>query len=419
MASNNFTRQGIELTLKNFRQIVSSIPNTKGSALVMSPSRVRTQLERWTNLLPRVFPYYAVKCNPEPVLLETLRYYNIGFDCASLREVHSVLSLNTGESKVDKIIYAHPMKSKNDIDVVDSLGIRMTVVDSVEECEKLTSCGWKGSTLLRVAVNDTDSKMPFSVKFGCSLEEAKVIAKCSQIPISGVSFHVGSGCENPRQYKQAIHYSVLEVFDILRKNKHNPHILDIGGGYSSNYTEFSKAASIIREAITIYTTPKISVIAEPGRYLAQPSQDLFVKVIAKKPGIAGKGWRYIIDESVYGQFSCIPFDHQKPSWIHIPMSNTSMNTNTLEESVIFGRTCDSLDIIAKGRMNPMEVGDWLYFPLMGAYTSATASEFNGFPKPAQLIDAHNLLPDVDSVLKIIDTLGDSSKIHYLKPLSGI
>jgi hypothetical protein len=67
----------------------------------------------------------------------------------------------------------------------------------------------------------------------------------------------------------------------------------------------------------------------------------------------------------------------------------------------------------------MEVGDWLYFPLMGAYTSATASEFNGFPKPAQLIDANNLLPDVDSVLKMIDALGYTSKINYLKPLSGI
>ena len=419
MASNNFTTQVIELTLKNFRQIISSIPKTKGSALVVSPSRIWRQVERWTKLLPTVYPYYAVKCNPDPILLQTLRHYKVGFDCASLREVHSVLSLNTGESKLDKIIYAHPMKSENDIDVVDSLGIRMTVVDSVEECEKLKSCGWKGSTLLRVAVNDTDSKMPFSVKFGCSLEEAKVIAKRSQIPITGVSFHVGSGCDNPSQYKQAIHYSVLEVFDILRKNKHNPHILDIGGGYSSKYSEFSKAASIIQEAIKLYINPKTTVIAEPGRYMAQPSQDLFVKIIAKKPGIAGKGWRYVIDESVYGQFSCIPFDHQKPSWIHIPMNRKSMSTSTLEDSVIFGRTCDSLDIIAKGRMDPMEVGDWLYFPLMGAYTSATASEFNGFPKPAQLIDANNLLPDVDSVLKMIDSLGYTSKINYLKPLSGI
>jgi hypothetical protein len=51
--------------------------------------------------------------------------------------------------------------------------------------------------------------------------------------------------------------------------------------------------------------------------------------------------------------------------------------------VLFGRTCDSLDVIAKSAdMEELEVGDWLWFPSMGAYTRATASEFNGFPTPA-------------------------------------
>jgi hypothetical protein len=91
-----------------------------------------------------------------------------------------------------------------------------------------------------------------------------------------------------------------------------------------------------------------------------------------------------------------------------------------DESVIFGRTCDSLDVIAKGQMDAMEVGDWLYFPLMGAYTSATASEFNGFPKPEQLIDVNNLLPDIDTVRVLIDNYNSNkNKIEYLKPLTGI
>jgi hypothetical protein len=32
-------------------------------------------------------------------------------------------------------------------------------------------------------------------------------------------------------------------------------------------------------------------------------------------------------------------------------------------------------------MEELFVGDWLWFPNMGAYTRATASEFNGFPTP--------------------------------------
>jgi ornithine decarboxylase len=134
------------------------------------------------------------------------------------------------------------------------------------------------------------------------------------------------------------------------------------------------------------------MIAEPGRFFAQPSQDLFVKVIAKKKG--PNGLRYVIDESLYGHFSCIPFDHQKPAFIRIPQEST-LTERQVKDAILFGRTCDSLDVIAKGPMEELVVGDWLYFPLMGAYTSATASEFNGFPKPDILHDTSDLLPTVE------------------------
>lgn len=32
-------------------------------------------------------------------------------------------------------------------------------------------------------------------------------------------------------------------------------------------------------------------------------------------------------------------------------------------------------------MRKMEVGDWVYYPNMGAYTTVAASKFNGFDKP--------------------------------------
>jgi hypothetical protein len=65
----------------------------------------------------------------------------------------------------------------------------------------------------------------------------------------------------------------------------------------------------------------------------------------------------------------------------------------IQDSIMFGRTCDSIDVIAKGPMEELHVGDWLYFPLMGAYTLASASEFNGFPKPHVIEDNAEDLPD--------------------------
>ena len=44
----------------------------------------------------------------------------------------------------------------------------------------------------------------------------------------------------------------------------------------------------------------------------------------------------------------------------------------------------------------LEVGDWLWFPSMGAYTRATASEFNGFPKPEVFVCDSEEMPNINS-----------------------
>lgn len=418
MAQRNFSSSSIFLTLQKLRQLVSNTSTQTGSLSVYSPSRILQQLHHWNKALPTITPYYAVKCNPESHILETLANQSVNFDCASLREISEVKKLGWPEvSRYPTILYAHPLKSQRDIQSAKVYGIERTVVDSVEECIKLKENDWKGDALLRVAVSDAGSKMPFSVKFGASKEEVIKICRDSTIPLSGVSFHVGSGCEDVTQYAQAIQYASSFVFDTLKKYKHTPKILDIGGGYSANQIEFQKAASVIRTALN--TVPEgTTVIAEPGRYFAHTSHDLLVQVIAKKPGVNGVGWRYIIDESVYSQFSCIPFDHQQPPWFRIPKTDTD-TYRPMDESILFGRTCDSLDVIAKGQIERLEVGDWLYFPFMGAYTSSTASEFNGFPKPKMIEDTNSLLPNSGQVWEWIDQFHKFSKVTYTNALPPI
>jgi ornithine decarboxylase len=179
--------------------------------------------------------------------------------------------------------------------------------------------------------------------------------------------------------------------------------------------KFNDTVNIIKAALDKVPRNR-KIIAEPGRYFAQPSQDLFVKVIAKKPG--SNGWRYVIDESLYSHFSCIPFDHQKPAWFRV--KNSSNDTGRkITEGILFGRTCDSLDVIATGSMEELEVGDWLYFPLMGAYTSATASEFNGFPKPLDLEDHGDLLPTTEDAYTMTQTFHNTYSLRYSNTLSPI
>ncbi len=395
----------ISSTLKNLRALIETFPKKANSVVVVSHFRVETQIARWKTYLPNVSPFYAVKSNPCTVLLTELSNQGIGFDCASLQEVSAVKKLNSS------ILYAHPMKSENEITAIDSLNIETTVVDSVEECLKLDAVGWAGSALVRVAVDDTKSDMPFSSKFGASMKQVTQIAEASKIPITGVSFHVGSGCKDPKQYTEAIKYAGGPIFSMFKQYKHHPTIVDIGGGFSSKRENF---LPVVEAILNAPLHRRIKMIAEPGRYFSEGFQDLFVKVIAKKPGLDGNGWRYVINESLYGYFSCIPFDKQRPSWI--VFSSNRYKSTKKESSVIFGRTCDSLDVIAKGTMEEMEVGDWLYFPLMGSYTNSTASEFNGFPKPHKIIDTNDLLPDLDVAWEMKESADFANKYEYIKSL---
>ena len=387
----------ILVTLEKLRAFINhrtALGSTTGSFYAISQQRFNRQINLWKEHLPAVFPYYAVKCNPDPYLMTWMSQQNIGFDCASARE----LSIAKRIDPRAKILYANPCKKKDDIHYAISCNVNSTVIDSHEEIDKLQELEWKGSSLLRLRVEDGGSLMPFSAKFGAEFYNVKALADYAKLKgqgLHGISFHVGSGCGDPQQYKKAIEMS-NEAINILKTFGHDATVIDIGGGFTS--AGFSETTKVIRsmafgqrpdgqrpESQTRGLGRNIRIVAEPGRFFAATTHDLFVKVIGKKYAASGKkGWRYTIDESLYGQFSCIPYDHAKPKWIRIRNEGEKIRPKTA--AVLYGRTCDSVDFIASAdEAEELEEGDWLWFPNMGAYTTVTSTEFNGFPKPPSLV----------------------------------
>jgi ornithine decarboxylase len=375
------------VALESLRKFVQRSPH-KGAFYTLSHGRFLKQHKLWMNNLPTVAPYYAVKCNPDPILLKWMYAAGIHYDCASAQEIHLVKELFF-HSVGNKVLLANPCKTPNDIQVAKKSRIPWVTCDSVEEILKMDQVGYRPEVLLRLAVDDSGSACPFNIKFGIlpsDVEEIARAAKDMKVPIVGMSFHVGSGSKTTNAFKSAIETSKHIWNELYGKYLVGPlKTLDIGGGWSSEPKLFIQQASAAKEGMKKGIQPQ-QYIAEPGRFYAAPTQDLYVQVVGKKPR-SGGGWRYTIDESIYGQFSCIPFDHCKPKIYRIQTtheSNTSGRPTTA--ATIFGRTCDSLDWICNSQaMQELNVGDWLYIPNMGAYTTATATEFNGFPKPEMII----------------------------------
>ncbi len=332
---------------------------------IVDIGKVIRQYEKWQALLPNVKPYYAVKCNPDPVILKVLADLGCNFDCASKNEIASVL--NVAESS--RIIYANPCKMSGQIKYARAVDVDTMTFDSDHELYKIKLYHPNASLILRIKVDDEGSKCRFSCKFGCPVNDVEKllnIAKALSLNIIGVSFHVGSGCTNIERYREAIQDS-LNCIEIAKSLGMNPYIVDIGGGFDDS--TFESIASIVNE----FTNQSgIEFIAEPGRFLVNNSHTLVVNVIGKK-NLDGE-FVYYLNDGVYGSFNCIIFDHSLPEVCPFNERN-----GPRYKSKIFGPTCDSMDKISDEVMLPeLAIGEWCYIENFGAYTTAAASTFNGF-----------------------------------------
>jgi len=174
---------------------------------------------------------------------------------------------------------------------------------------------------------------------------------------------------------------VHSVFTQAEEVGFNFTVLDLGGGWpgvNDERVNFPDIANLIRPVIDDLFPSHIEIIAEPGRYFVAESHTLAVNVFAKRTIIEKDGEKrflYYVNDGVYQSFNCILFDHYEPT----PLVLDSKGRTDMYKCTIFGPTCDSMDCISKDiLLTEIEVGEWLYFKNMGAYSVAAASPFNGF-----------------------------------------
>jgi len=368
--------------------------------LVCDIGQVVRQHIKWINSLPRIEPFYAVKCNGDPMLLKTLVTMGTGFDCASKGEISRMLSYGIPPNK---IIYANPCKQISHIRFAAEKGIEMMTFDNMDELNKVKKYHPNAKMVLRVLTDDSHSLCKFGIKFGASPSAAReLLEKARELGINviGVSFHVGSGCFNAVAFRDAV-LVARNVFDIGKELGFDFTLLDVGGGFPGSDSEnisFDGVCEVLRTAIDENFPSNVRVIAEPGRYYAASAFTLAAQIIARRvvkrdgsdDGLASlndhPSFMYYINEGVYASFNSLMFDHQLAHPRPLCKNgqfffDEGMSNETEFNCSVWGPTCDSLDCLTKSASLPeLNIGDWLYFDEMGAYTISAASEFNGFIK---------------------------------------
>ncbi len=368
--------------------VIKNIIESRASAnsfFLVDIGAVFRRYKLWMKHLPSVKIYYAVKCNPDKLLLNTLADLGVGFDVASKVEISMIRELGV---KSDKIIFANPIKESNHISYAESENVTKMTFDNEDELKKISSVHPNAELVLRILVDDSKSKMPFGSKFGCPKDNYDGVfnlAKTLKLKIIGVSFHVGSGCFDATAYSDAI-VLAREVFSIAKTYGFDMNFLDIGGGFPGYETDehnqkFIEIAKAVRSQLetSFADIPDLEVIAEPGRFFATSCGTLVTNVIGRKILVNTTGEKviqYYINSNLYGLFNNVIFDKATPL---IETIKKVDETTEKFKSVIFGNTCDAGDVIMNNIMLPELVcGNWLVVKNHGAYTTASASKFNGF-----------------------------------------
>ncbi|KAM9352844.1 antizyme inhibitor 1-like [Symphorus nematophorus] len=353
----------------------------KNAFFVADLGVIMRQHVRWRTHMAQIRPYYPVRCNSSPTVIEVLAALGTGFICTNKCELELVQSHGIPS---EDIIYCGVCKQVSQIKYAAKNGIDLLVCDNEAELRKISRCHPNAKLLLQVSTEASSQDDEMSMTFGCSLKDCRHLlerAKELGVQVVGVRSHISSSCEDDQVYVHAISDARC-VFDMGEEIGFNMKILDIGGGFSGSETQLELINSAVMSMVDLYFPPStgVSIIAEPGSFFVSSAFTLAVNVISKEvvardcqdqahddpsPNDEPE-FQYYMNEGVYGSFA----SKLSETLIAAPSvhKNTSLDAPVFSSS-LWGPSGDDLDQVVEHCLLPeLSVGDWLMFTQAGAYS---------------------------------------------------
>jgi ornithine decarboxylase len=343
--------------------------------MFFSPSVLQATARRFVAGFPGLVTY-AVKANPHPIVIGNLDAAGLAaYDVASTWEIDLIQRTAPGAA----MHFNNPVRSRGEIVHALDRGVRSFSVDAGSELEKLLSVAPPGLEIsVRFKLPVRGAAYDFGEKFGAAPGEASALLR--RVAEAGASpsltFHPGTQCTDPAAWEAYVDAAGA----IARDAGVAVARLNVGGGFPSGRMRAHAHdlevifARIGQAATAAFPGGTPALVCEPGRAMVAEAFSLAVEVRAVRDGAD-----VFLSDGIYGGLSELPVLGGTDR-IEVLGPDGQPRRGPPVERRGFGPTCDSLDRLPGTLSLPADTaeGDWVLFHGLGAYSSATATRFNGF-----------------------------------------
>lgn len=335
---------------------------------------------------------FSVKANGNLAILTILVRQGAGLDIVSGGELYKALRVGCPPKR---IVYASVGKRPEEIREALRVGILCFNVESIPELEVINEEARRQGKIAPVALRvnpDVRARThPYITtgiaesKFGIPPEaiEQEILAhwdRYDAVQLLGFHLHIGSQITSARPFVQAIQ-RVGALIERLRRHGHTLEWLNLGGGLGIVYKdERPQTAQAFAKAVLPWLVPlRVKLLLEPGRFIVGNAGILVTQILYLKRTF---GKRFLVVDA--GMNDLIrPALYRAYHEIVPTMQNSRAATQRYD---VVGPVCESADVLATNRRLPqVKPGQFVAVLGAGAYGFTMASNYNGRPRPAEVL----------------------------------
>ncbi|HWQ20717.1 MAG TPA: diaminopimelate decarboxylase [Methanotrichaceae archaeon] len=363
---------------------------------ITSESRLRRNIRSYHQAFPEADKYFAVKSNGNLTILHILAQEGAGADVFSGGELY--LASLAGIQK-DKILFNGNSKSRTDMEMALESGVRISV-DSREELSYLSevasSLGKETDVMFRINPDVSPKTHPKiatglkTSKFGIpAAQVAETYMSAEKMPgvrPVGLHCHIGSQILDISPFCEAMS-RMMDVAGQVVEAGGKIERIDLGGGLGIQYMPDTPAPapSDLAAGILPIFKSRCKDLGISPRLMLEPGRSIVGDATIMLAGVNVVKHAHVKFAGTDAGFNTLARPMLYDAYHHIFVANKATHPES-ETYTVVGPICETGDILAKDRRLPgLQRGDILAFLDAGAYGFSMASQYNGQPRPAEVL----------------------------------